>query len=268
MAKLRGKAKEEFLKRMAAGRRRAARGNPKKKKNTTKKQQHQRQAGERTKSNVSGPRPAKKKAKRNPSKLRGKGKEEFLKRMAAGRRRAALGNPRKKAPKKNAHRRRNSDDSLEAAERMFERFHGKKPGHVTQYEESFKYPSNFAELGELRELRIYLDEANPDFSFKQFGKCQCVCTPDGSNIYFLGGDQSVDLEALDIASDKDVIELGYCNFIEYFTVKGFHDFEPTRYQHPFGEENGIEPMLAYDRLNKTLFLLGGDYRVKPEGIVN
>ncbi len=95
-----------------------------------------------------------------------------------------------------------------------------------------------------------------------------VSTPDGSNIYFLNGDQSIDLHALDVESDKDMVEIGPCSYISYKTEKGFHDFEPIVYYHEFGEEDGILPILAYDRLNKALFLLGGNYRVRPEGIVN
>ena len=75
-------------------------------------------------------------------------------------------------------------------------------------------------------------------------------------------------EPRDIASDKDMIELGPCMYIEYYTVKGFHDFEPTNYWHLFGEEDEIRPILCYDRLNKQLFLMGGNYTVKYEGIVN
>ena len=123
-------------------------------------------------------------------------------------------------------------------------------------------------MGRLIELRFWLDAANPDFPLTRFGDCQAVCTPDGDNIYFIGGDQSVNFEALDIASGKDFVELGPCTYICYFTVKGFHDFEPTKYWHRFGEEDKILPTLVYDRLNKSLFLTSGNYRVERAGIVN
>jgi len=136
------------------------------------------------------------------------------------------------------------------------------------YETMVRYPDKFAELGRLRELRIYLDDANTDFPFTRFKECIVACTPDGRNIYFIDGDQEIDLSALGIASDKDMVELGPCTYIEYQTVKGFHNFEPTRYWHRFGEEDGIHPVLCYDRLNKTLFLVSGNYTVKYEGITN
>ena len=162
-------------------------------------------------------------------------------------------------------KRRNSADEAAA---MYETFHQKAPGHVIEYETLVKYPSNYAELGKLIELRVFLDDANPDFPFTRFGECEVITTPDGGNLYFNGGDQAIDFAALDIGGDKDLIELGPCTYICYLTTKGFHDFAPTKYWHRFGEEDGILPKLGYDRLNRTLFLIGGNYQVKREGIVN
>jgi hypothetical protein len=257
MAKLTGKKKAEFLKRMEKGRRKAKRKNGPKR--TAKKN------------------PRRKAAKKNPrGKLTGAKKREFLARMAKGRRKA--GNPRSKnarkktnahRPKHTAHRRRRNQEDMSGAEAMFETFHQKAPGQILTYEGFMQARSEFAELGQLRALRFYLDSANPSLPLTRFGSdCLVVATADGSNIYFVGGDQSVDLAALGIASDKDIVELGPCNYIEYLTVKGFHDFEPIRYHHEFGEEDKILPTLAYDQLNQTLFLESGNYRVKREGIVN
>lgn len=198
------------------------------------------------------------------AKLTGKKKAEFLKRMALGRKRAGRTNPRKK--KKTG--RRNSEGGMDAAARKFEEFHGKPPSRIVDYAEAMRYRENFAEMGKLKELRFCFDDKNRDFPLLDFKGTQAVCTPDGSNIYFIGGDQSISLETLNISSDKDLIELGPCTYIKYHTVKGFHDFEPTDYWHRFGEEDGIQPVLAYDRLNKWLLLMGGNYRVRPEGIVN
>lgn len=234
MAKLRGAAKEEFLKRMAKGRRKAAKKNGKKKarKNVTR-------------------RPAKR-ANAGPRSVR-KSKKAMKKLLPGFRRK----------------KRRNQEESMQAAAEKFTEFHGKPPNRIIEYEiDDTHYPDKFAEMGRLKELRFDLDTANRDFPLRGFGACQAVCTPDGRNIYFLGGDQSVSLDDLNIASDKDIIELGPCTFIEYHTVKGFHDFEPTDYWHRFGETNHIQPVLAYDRLNRSLFLIGGDYEVRPEGIVN
>lgn len=273
MAKLKGKAKEEFLRRMARGRRKAANGSAKKK-----------HSAARPKKKAAAKKNPATKPKKARKKLTGKAKEEFLRRMARGRRKAGKANPKRKAPKRkrtanktttrkraakktNARRRRNPD-TIEAAAEKFTEFHGKAPGRVIEYEGTYTYPENLAEMGKLLELRFHLDSHNKHFPLTKFGACQAVCTPDGHNIYFIGGDQEIDLEALGISSTKDMVELGNCNYIAYHTVKGFHDFKPTPYAHEFGEESGVLPMLAYDRLNKTLFLLGGDFQVRPEGIVN
>jgi hypothetical protein len=161
-------------------------------------------------------------------------------------------------------KRRNQDDGTD----MYETFHGKKPGRIVEYDELINFPQHFAELGRLVELRINLDSHNRKFPFTSFGNCKVVCTPDGENIYFVGGDQKIDLGNLDIGGDKDMVELGPCVYICYHTTKDFHDFTPIDYFHEFGEEDGIQPMLAYDRLNQKLFLMGGNYQVKREGIVN
>lgn len=254
MAKLTGKAKEEFLKRMQRGRNKAARKNPKRK--ATKKNTAKRKATK------------KKAAKKNP--LRGAAKKAFLERMARGRRKAARGSARNGSTKKGSAkpRKRGHRRNPDTMEEMYETFHQAAPGHIVTYDQLVKFPDRFAELGELRELRVFLDESNPAFPFTRFGDCKAVCTPDGKNIYFVGGDQAIDLAALDIGGEKDLVEIGPCVYIQYLTTKGFHDFEPIRYEHDFGEENGVTPVLAYDRLNRSLFLIGGDYRVERPGIIN
>lgn len=268
MAKLTGAKKKAFLERMARGRKKAARGTkhahkPKRNPAAKKKAAAKKKNGPKRK-------PAAK--RKNGGKLTGARKAEFLKRMARGRKKAARnGAGHKKAPARkngrgNGRRRRNSEADDAAA--MYETFHQRPPGHIVDYEQAYQYPTHFAELGELLELHVYLDRANPDFKLSQFKGAQCVCTPDGSNIYFLGGDQALDLDAMGVSSDKDFIELGPCNYICYFTVKGFHDFEPTKYEHKFGEDSGVFPRLTYDRLNHTLFLVGGEYQVRRPGIVN
>lgn len=278
MAKLTGAKKKAFLERMAKGRRKASRANGAKKKRKAAAAPKKRKAAAPTKRNAKV---------RKSKKVIGKGftkpvaaqwaKEK--KKKAAARRRAAQAkkkaSPRKqthahnggKTKRRNGPKRRNSD-TLAAAIEKFTEFHGKEPGRIVEYEQHVRYSKNLAEMGKLKELRFFLDRANPEFPLTSFGECQAVCTPDGRNIYFIGGDQSINLEALEIASDKDMIELGPCGYIVYDTVKGFHDFQQTNYWHPFGEEDGVFPRLAYDRLNKLLFLLGGNYQVRPEGIVN
>lgn len=247
MAKLTGKAKAEFLARMEKGRAKNGRKKKAKKANGKKK-------------------PATKKKRVKPA---------AKKKAAPKKKRPATKNSaRKAAPKRPAKRtngkkksRRNSD-GLDKAISGFQMFHGKQPGKIVEYDQAYKYPANYYELGRLEKLKIALDKANPDYPIWGFGDCQAVCTTDGDNIYFLGGNQAIDLDLMGITSDKDFVDLGTCTYIEYMTVKGFHDFAPTKYWHLFGEEDGTAPNLVYDQRNKLLFLTSGNYRVKPEGIVN
>jgi hypothetical protein len=158
-------------------------------------------------------------------------------------------------------------EDMGPASAMYESFHGREPARIIEHTENFDYRAQLAELGKLLELRIKItggDKATLD----GFGNCQVACDPDGKNIAFLGGSQAIDLDALEIESDKDLIELGEVTYIAYFAKKGFHNFEPIDYTHHFGEVDGIRPILTYDSFNRKLFLIGGNYSVKPEGITN
>ena len=198
MGKLTGKKKAEFLERMAKGRKKAARGTKPAAKKTAAR-----------KTAVKG---------RNPQKLTGKKKTEFLERMARGRKKAKR--TMKPAAKRGNGKKRRNTDGLDHAERMFETFHQRPPNQIIEYDQTYRYPENYAELGKLIELRFWLDSANPDFQLTKFQGTQAVCTPDGQNIYFIGGDMSIDFEALGIAAEKDFVELGPCTYICYRTEKG------------------------------------------------
>jgi hypothetical protein len=176
--------------------------------------------------------------------------------------------PQKAKKAKSGRGRRRNPDDMPAAEQMYERFHGRPAQRTVEHLERLAFRDTFAELGKLLELRFRLDGIRQPVPLVEFKGAQVACTPDGENIYFLGGNQSVDLSSLDIESDKDYVELGECTYIKYLAKKGFHDFEPIEYFHEFGEEDGIRPVLAYDSQNQKLFLLGGNYRCKPEGITN
>ncbi len=270
MAKLTGKKKAEFLARMAKGRKKAERKNPKKA--TRKNPKKAKRKNPISKYTVtSGGKTfhvtaaSKAQAERQVARaLRGRKSQVNGRKKKKAATPVRSNSPRKKSSSAIARRKRGRNpDDMTAAERKFEEFHGKPASRIIDYSQDFEYRSEFAEIGKLKELRFMLDEYNPEFPLTSFGACQAVCTPDGRNIYFIGGDQSVDLAALDIASDKDIVELGACCYIRYHTIKGFHhDFEPMDYYHTFREEDGIMPVLMYDRLNRSLFLASGNYQVK------
>jgi len=94
-----------------------------------------------------------------------------------------------------------------------------------------------------------------------------AASPDGKQLYLVGGDQSVDLSDLGLDA-RDHVVLGEAERIVYRTSKAYHNFQPTDYVHRFAEDGGERPILAYDTLNERLYFVGGSYQVKPEGIVN
>lgn len=178
--------------------------------------------------------------------------------------------PRKR---KTQHWKKRNPDELAEAAALYQQFHGKAPTSVKEYSQGAKYPHTLAELGRLMALKLHLvdgDKATVKFPEKPGVK---VCaTPDGRSLYLVGGDQALsdsELQHLNIEdADKDHLTIGSVGQIRYFTRKGFHNFDPIEYVHNFGEEGGSYPTLHYDTRNNLLYLSGGSYVVKPEGIVN
>lgn len=92
----------------------------------------------------------------------------------------------------------------------------------------------------------------------------------GTQLYFMGGDQSLDLAQLKIPV-RDLADIGSVTQIEYHTKKYWDGTgkrpEVATYYHKFGEEvkskrNRPLPTLIYDSLNQKLSLAGGDYRIE------
>ena len=87
----------------------------------------------------------------------------------------------------------------------------------------------------------------------------------GTQLYLIGGDQSLDLDELkfsDREQEKELVTVGECFFVSYLTRKDFDKHEEIVYEHELGEETGVVPTLVYDRLNKRLMLSGGEYHIE------
>jgi hypothetical protein len=88
----------------------------------------------------------------------------------------------------------------------------------------------------------------------------------GTQLYLVGGDQSLNLSDLNIdgpAADKEHIAIGDVTHIVYRTRKDFDKLQETDYIHQFSEDTkGPLPELVYDRINKRLSLVGGVYFIK------
>lgn len=162
-------------------------------------------------------------------------------------------------------RRRNSNGT-EAAQHLYEEFHQTPSTRTDEYIEFQRIRSDYAALGKLIEMEVWIDEDTPALLKPQ--GVTVAASPDGGSIYFVGGDQRLDLAALRLNKylPKDHIDIGPVSRIVYKTQKGFHNFEPAEYEHEFADEGGEEPTLHYDALNQRLYLTGGSYTVAPEGI--
>jgi len=163
--------------------------------------------------------------------------------------------------------RRKKKNSAEDASAMFEKFHGRKPTSVQEVKTRQKDRRNLTGLGRL----MYLQTAEGvPMKWAENDKVMVACDPAGNQIYFVGGNQDLTdiLDQAGIDHSKDLIDVGECQFIIYTADKDFDNFEEKDYQHEFGEESGERPRLMFDRLNQQMYLVGGAYEVKREGIVN
>lgn len=91
-------------------------------------------------------------------------------------------------------------------------------------------------------------------------------------LYFVGGDQDIS-EGLNLFNSviqhSGLVELGEVRRIDYKQRKAHvKDPDIDEWKHQFGEESGVKPTLWFDRHARQLFLKGGEYQVRREGIVN
>lgn len=174
----------------------------------------------------------------------------------------------KKLRAKARHRKNLSE--LGRAARLSEQFHGRPARTARVVEEEQAERTVLTDLGRLRELTVLPPDQNKAVALEFTSNVRLACSSDGGQLYFVGGDQRLDLEALKVAKTlpRDHVLVGAVAQIVYHTSKGFHDFHASDYQHDFGEDGGTLPLLCYDTQSKRLYLVGGTYKVKPEGIVN
>ncbi len=165
---------------------------------------------------------------------------------------------------------------------VYEQFHGRPSEQTTEYRYQQHEHEHLSQLGQLVSLRIitpFNKEAeiaapHPETA-KEADIVQLCCSEDRTQLYFVGGDQEMPKEALekmgfkeDQHDFKDCMLLGVLVEVTYRTQKGFDKFKVVDYYHELGEESGVEPVLLYDLRSGLLSVAGGQYEVRPEGIVN
>lgn len=172
-------------------------------------------------------------------------------------------------PRRGKKRKRNSE-ALEGERKMYSKFHGRKPKTVRKIFEVQDYQQDFAQLGKLVKLVFKTPAGKFEIAFTDQDKVELATNAEGTQLYFIGGCQDVSsyLKQWNVDSTKDLVDLGPCTLIEYRTEKKFDRFHPINYYHKLGEESGVRPRLMFNQLSKRLALVGGEYEVKEEGIIN
>jgi len=163
------------------------------------------------------------------------------------------------------HTTRSRRNSVEGAAELSEVFHGRPAKQVTEYLEELSEHRNLADLGRLLTLHLK-DRERTKISFEP--GVRLACNESGTQLYAVGGDQSVDLDQFpELDQSKESVFLGPIHKIEYFTSKehlGKADKTPGPYIHTFGEEGGTLPLLCYDTRNGLLSFVGGSYHIDPD----
>jgi hypothetical protein len=168
-----------------------------------------------------------------------------------------------------------SDDEYEQSRKIAELFHGRPVKEEITVTESIREHDWLWRIGPLVKLKIRtLTKRNATLPFHQTeeGMVHLFCSPDGRQFYLRGGDQELDLKALDMGpgSDwyRDHMIIGEAKEITYRDKKKFHHFKLTEYYHKLGEETKKKPMLAYDAFANKMQIVGGQYRVETEDLVD
>lgn len=180
---------------------------------------------------------------------------------------------RKRAPKRQPARKRQGranpqPEELVQAAALSEQFHGRPARKARAYSEPADERQVLTNLGALVELTVKSPAGKAVISFDN--GTRLAASPDGGQLYIIGGDQSIDMDELGLRdqASKDHVEIGPVSHVVYYTRKAFDGFEPVNYRHRFGEDGGSQPTLCADRINGRLYLVGGSYEIHPEGIIN
>jgi len=177
--------------------------------------------------------------------------------------RTARLNPKKKQKRSTRGRRRadrrNNPSETKQAVRLFQGFHGHDPKEIAEKHVSAAVRLDYTALGDLKYLVVETPLGKEaTFTFEDDG-VKLASSPDGKQLYCIGGDQNI-LPLLDERSrEKDFIDLGDGLEVCYLARKVHGEFRPVEYFHEFGELNGAHPRLMFDKLRKNIFFIGGDY---------
>jgi len=172
----------------------------------------------------------------------------------------------------NPHRGACARNSSGSAAALYKKFHGRDPKEILEIQQSAVVLMDYTALGDL-EYVVFWPDGQKDarrVDFPESDEVKLASNPAGTQLYFIGGNQDLSRSLKEFPGDhsKDFIDLGDVLRVSYFARKGFDGFEPIYYHHDLGEDGGSRPRAFYNKLQKTIFLVGGDYKVEAPGIVN
>jgi hypothetical protein len=167
--------------------------------------------------------------------------------------------------------RKNPDDELPEAGRLYETFHGREPREILELTDSAVERGEYVNLGDLVEMTIVAPDRNHvKVGFKDDG-VRLASTAEGTQLVLIGGNQDISRTLGMFGAEdtsKDLLDLGDLKQIVYDAAKWQTDFTPQEWKHDLGEESGIRPRVIFNQLKKRIFFAGGTYRVERPGIVD
>jgi len=170
----------------------------------------------------------------------------------------------------------NPSNPHEQAAAMYESFHGKPPENEILVQEEFHVHEHLAPLGVLVNYKVATitglnatiesSDAKTDYdeAAADPNSIFVATNEQGTQLYFVGGDQSLDLKRLEFPDElvKDDMIIGTLYELTYRTRKKFDKFKLTDYYHGLGEDTGEQPLLRYDPLSPHQYVSGGAYKIE------
>lgn len=156
----------------------------------------------------------------------------------------------------------------EAFQKALVKEYGKRAGDMryrsSQHPPHIKHLAQIKQAADERWLNEMRRKKNP--SDHPTGPVYLASNEEGTQLYIIGGDQSLDLPGLNIngaQADKELVTIGQVTNVVYHTHKIFDgEREEYDYTHKLSEDtHGPLPVLIYDRINQQLKLSGGVYHI-------
>jgi hypothetical protein len=176
-------------------------------------------------------------------------------------RKAATGRRERLAAAGTSRRQRRNPSEETQAVQLYQSFHGRDPKEIVDKHVSAAVRLEYTALGDLEYLKVITPLGQKaEFHFDG-DRVKLASSPDGKQLYVIGGNQDL-RNCLDKDSlEKDFIDLGEATEVQYLARKVHGNFRPVSYYHKFGEVNGAKPQLMFDKLKKQIFFIGGEYRI-------